>query len=368
MGRILDSETAWMASNRETVYKAAVARTKQFSIDREQFPNIDAPVVTNIDKYTGFDEATKAQIPGIAFPFTISSNRATPDLVAFIFGMAMGKVASAVAYTGATKAKRHQMTRQSGLKLPSCTWERRQSASLGEVFAGAVCLRAALSYESSRERFISLESDWIAGSYLSTASPTAIIDEADEKAIEYHVGNTFIGTYTNDTPGTNLNLASDAAVTDFATPATKGGSMHALLTALSYEYNNNVDIEQVFRSGEGLYPYEVNRGQVTQTLSATFIKDSAFNAVATVSDLEDLSFETMVQGEAIETKPPTETEPALNAYEGIRLLYPRVSMSNPQESSANNEIRTAYDLSIRRKSASVEGTYLQIFNAVAAYS
>ena len=363
MNRILDSNTAWMVSGRESVFKTPIARTRQFNPNREQFPETDAPIVTDVDLYTGYDEPTTAQIPGITFPFTLTVNRAKPDFIAFAFAMAMGKVTSAVAYTGATKAKRHQMSRQEGAQLPSCTFERRQGSKLAEIYAGAVCNRVALRYEGQRERFFSLETEWLASSYMKTNSPTAPLGEASgEKAVEYLRGNAFMGSYANDTPGTDLDLSTDTTLTDFSTPAAKGGSVHPLVRALAFEYNNNIDRNSVFATGEGLFPYIINRGQVTETLSATFVKNSAYDNIKAVTDLQDLSLELMVQGKKIETAEDNV------AYQGVRLLYPRVNMSNPRDSAANNELRVTNDLAVRRKSATVEAAYVQVYNEVMSYS
>ena len=362
MGRILDSNTAWLASARETTFKTAVARTKSFGWNREQFPEIEAPQVTDIDQYTGFDEPTTSQIPGINFPFSLAVDRAKPDDIAFAAAMAMGSITSAVAFTGATVAKRHQIIRQTAPLLPSCTWERKQGTTLGEIYAGSVCERLALSYENTRQRFLSLECDWIGSGYTRSTSPTALPALLNERFIEYLKGNAFVGSYSNDTPATDLDLSTTAAVVDFTIPGTKGGSLHPTLTAFNWEFNNNIDREQIFRTGEGLYPYQINRGQSTQTLSATFIKDDAYNFVSTVAANTDLSLEIMVQG------PQTENISAEFAYEGIRLQFPRVTMSNPRDTSVNNELRTTVDLTIKRKSAAVEATYLQLFNKVATYA
>ena len=373
MGRIYDSNTAWMASEKETTFKTAAARTRQFNFDREQVPEVDAPQVTDIEQYTGYDEPTKSQIPGIMFPFSLSMARATPDAIGYMFAMAMGlTVTAAIVDNTVTldNAKRHLISRANQALLPSCTWERRQSGSYAELYRGSVCNRASIRYEQSRERFLTLESDWLGAQYNRTTTPTTVIGEIDagtdneEDFVEFLAGGMKFGTFANDTATTNLDLMAGTPTINWAAANATDNQILAL-TGFSYEYNNNIDREQAFRSGAGIYPHEFNRGQITETATATFVKNDAFDHIMAVANNTNYSLEIFARGKQNDTK--TDSGDTGTSREGIRLLWPRFSMSNPRDSVVGNETRTTVDLAIKRKSATVKASYIQVFNRRASY-
>jgi|TARA_Y100000310_G_scaffold473_1_gene534 hypothetical protein len=303
-----------MAVNLNRVRNVQISKTQEAAYDSaatvDELIRVNADTLLtevveyddDTDQIGSAEEAESQTVYAQRVELPLAQSKCKPNTLALVAGYALGAVATSAVGTNTYK---HGFTPTTAhTTLASATMEVLLKAGTQYKYAGMFCDSFQLSISRGADRRVALTSQWY-GSGTRTSGSVAASEQA-ESALDAKTSGAWLAATTY---GATTGDALSVATSDL----TAGTAIKTDVLSLSWQFNNNINLDFLYEVGSGLVFGLASRLARTQSLEVVLLFND-YTEVDWVLNQTALAFQWVVQGDEEDTTP--------SRYEGFNLIFP----------------------------------------------
>lgn len=320
-------------------------------VETSTFPTPEHTFQSEEDLLTCTLETTDQIIIAKNNTMSVQIPRVRPHALAFFAAYATGDVTSTDFTTDFSGVHRHKIGVASGDDLPSFVMEEEIAANIGALYQGCGVLDFSITAALGTNRKVDASANLNMSKRTTNASPddaTAVSEtplDGAKSAIFFGTGKydgkggDIYGKDGSDTaPFTNLVAGPSGRANIADNPADISAKVHSI----TWSFNNNINLENQYRFGGGLYPSTWKRGVPNQTVDLNFDYTDETEFVR-FDQQTDLALQWSTQGAQIGTEADYDPDGAgddfaagaAEIYDGFNLIFPKVRYQGYQRAEVD---------------------------------
>ena len=343
------------AKDRETAFLAGTAGQLDcmIPVEASTFPTPEHTFQAEDDLLTCTLEATEQIIIAKNNTMSVQIPRVRPQSLGFIAAYALGDVATEDLTADFTGAYRHKIGISAGSDLPSFAMEEEIAANIGALYQGCGILDFSITATLGTNRKVDASANLNMAKRTANTGPDDAV-AVSETPLDGAKSAIFLGTGKYDGKGGNIygKDGSDnapyrnliAGPTGRANIADNPDELSTKVHSITWSFNNNINLENAYRFGGGLYPSVLQRGVPTQTVDLNFdyTDETEFERFDAQTDL---ALQWSTQGKEIAAKADYDPDGAgadfaagaATVYDGFNIVWPKVRYQGYQRAEVDGK-------------------------------
>jgi hypothetical protein len=315
-------------------------------------PSQEVHTINDNDLIGGTEEPTEAEVFARSLAFPFAQKRVKPHTLAFIAAYALGSITTTVP-AGGTHCHKHVIIPLiDDTMLKTFSMEAKYKTGIQKLFTGCFVDSFELTFKRGANRFVDISGQaYGSGTVTDGTASTTEISEGGLNAADAAIwldDTTYDGSTANDLNLTTSDLAGN--------PASEGCNA----IGLTWGYKNNVDLENAYCIGSGLYIGTAERSARSQTLSYTRLwQDESFGDGLLAQT--EYAMQVRVKNAAIDAI----TDSGL--FYGMQLTFPLLQIAKRSRGEQNGRQTETLEFHVLQH-ATHGSVILDVFNRQSTYA
>ena len=320
-------------------------------VNTTTFPTPEHTFETEEDLLTCTLESNEQVLVAKNNTMSVDVPRVRPNALAFFVAYALGDVMTTSFSTDFANVRRHKIEISSDDDLPSFTLEEEIESNIAALYQGCGVLDFSITASLGTTRTLDLSANLNMAKRTGGTNPDDATQVA-ESPLNAAKSAIFLGTGKYDGKGGNIYGVNGGEAAPYANLVagpngranidTNPANITARVHSITWSYNNNINLDGLYRLGGGLFPSVWKRGSPSQTVDVNFdyTDESEFDRF---DEQTDLALQWSTESGAAGTAANYDPDGAANdfaagkadVYFGFNAVWPKVRYQGYQRAEVD---------------------------------